>query len=89
VTATITRIRAGAPAPADSRAECRLSTDVIADMIQAGSHRRNALAANHTSTPCERDYAERYSTERAIFWWLAGPLSVAIVVGAYLAWRAA
>jgi hypothetical protein len=54
---------------------------VIADLLEHGSHRRNALAA-HTSTPPERDYAERYSNERAIFWWLAGPLSVAIVVGA-------
>lgn len=61
-------MRAGALPQSDERRNCRLSHEVLADLIQAGTHRRNALAANHTFTPMERDFAARYNKPRALFW---------------------
>ena len=84
----VVRIKAGPLPHADNRAACRLSHDVIGELIQAGSHRRNALAANHTRTPAEREFATYDRDPKARAWfWRAVFFAYAAIVGAAIYFR--
>lgn len=86
MTATVHKFRAGPLPSVDTRASCRESYAHLKMVEAADEQARIASWVRHTSTPPEREYAERYSKDRSRFWLLAGPASAGLVL--FCIWRA-
>lgn len=84
MTATVHKLRAGPLPSVDTRASCRESYAHLKMVEAADEQARIDLWSRrplHTMCPPEREYAERYSKDRSLFWLIFGPLSIAAVVG--------